>query len=57
MLFSILSLTIADSNSDSSLVQLWVASVTFLMLSHLNMQASAVTPGISEAMYIQSSCV
>lgn len=46
-----------DNNSDSCLVQLWVASVIFFMLSHLNMQASAVTPGISEAIKFQSSWV
>ena len=40
----------AESISDSPLVQLWVASVTFFMLSHFNMQASAVTPGMREAM-------
>ena len=36
------------------MVQLWVAKVTFLMLSHLNMHASAVTPGITEATKRQS---
>lgn len=49
--------TICASSSDSYLVQLWVARVIFLMLSHLNMQASAVTPGITEAMNFQSSKV
>ena len=32
-----------------------MASVIFLMLSHLNMQDSAETPGMMEAMKCQSS--